>query len=254
MKLPFKHSLISTAVIITLISSFPVASASAQTATSSAPKKIGQSIDMIKQHAIQAIDRRIEFLTKALSRISSAKRLSAQDKATFTANVNNYITSLNSLKAKISSDTDLATLKTDSQSITTNYRVFAFFLPQLRLIIAADSLSTVADKLTALAAKIQTNSNLTPAQQAFLTDMQTKIADAKKLIDQANSEVVGLKADGFPANKTSLMDARMKLKLAQQDLKIALQDARMIQGKKQNGKSIQEFRKIKHEQKSTTEH
>lgn len=189
------------------------------------------------------LTRRISSLNLLITKIGALKRLSAAQKTTFTNGVQTEITNLTALKAKIDADTDPTTLKTDVQSIVQDYRIFALYMPQIRILVASDVIETAADKLTDLATKLQAMIQAAQGQgkdatslQTMLSDMTTKIADAKTQATNATNAVVGLTPAGFPGNKTTLQSAEAMLKTAFQDLKAALQDARTIrQGLKQLG-------------------
>ena len=72
-------------------------------------------------------------------------------KQALSANITTQITGLATLKAKIDADTDGTTLKTDMQSITDAYRVFALVLPQGRIAAAADREVTLVSMMSTLA-------------------------------------------------------------------------------------------------------
>lgn len=192
-------------------------------------------ITNLKSRADAEIDRRITSLNKLLTRISGMKRLSSAQISAFTSEIQTEITNLTNLKAKIDADTDLATLQTDVKSIVLSYRVYALFMPQLHILAAADRILEYTDKFTAFATKLQ--SRITQAQsqgkdvsslQAALTDMEAKIADAKTQANNAIAEVTPLTPDGYPGNKSTLLDARSKIKAALTDLQGARQDAMTI--------------------------
>ena len=68
----------------------------------------------------------------------------------------------------------------------------------------------------------------TASLEAALADMQIKINDAKAQYQAVETQLGGLNAQGFPGNKSTLMDARSKIKLGSQDLKTAFIDATKI--------------------------
>src|SRR5258708_1750371 len=84
------------------------------------------------------IDRRIAALTDLNTRIQAMQKVTDAFKAGISASITNEINTLTALKAKIDADTDSATLKSDVQSITGSYRVFALVLPQGRIAAFAD--------------------------------------------------------------------------------------------------------------------
>ena len=203
-----------------------------------------QAEQLRKERADQEIDRRIAALNELITRISGMKKLSDANKSSFVNQVQSEITNLTNLKSKIDADTDPQTLKTDKQSIIQSYRIFALFIPKIRILAAADRMDVTADKLSDLAQKLQ--GRIAQAQsdgkdvsslQTALGNMQNKIADAKTQYQNAKNLVISLTPDGYPGNKTSLQSAQSMIKTGAQDLKSALQDARTIRdGLKAMGK------------------
>ena len=190
-----------------------------------------------KSRADQEITRRIGALTELATRVNAMVHLSAADKGSLTTTINGQITTLNDLKTKIDADTDAATLKTDIQSITKGYRIFALILPQGRIVAAADKIVDVAGTMSALGAKLQTRIGAatgdTTALTASLTDMNAKIADAVSLASAAVSEVGPLVPDNgdatvAAANDKALKDARSKIEEGMKDLAAARKDAASI--------------------------
>jgi|SRR3989344_3240665 len=194
----------------------------------------------IVDRANREIDRRIKNLTALGARISEAKKISADAKASFKGTIQAEITSLTGLKAKIAVDTDSVTLKADVQSITKSYRIYALIMPQIAILAHADRVLTIADAMTVLAAKLQTRiaeaqsagQNITLAQ-AKLSDLNEKIGDARAEAQASMALVTSLTPDNgdrtkMQSNTQALQDARAKLRVAQTDLEKARKDARDI--------------------------
>lgn len=193
------------------------------------------NIDRLKERANKEIDRRIASLERLLTRINEMKRMTAAQKTSLTAQVQAEIDKLEALKTKIAADTDMATLKTDVQSIVTAYRIYALFLPKIQILGAADRLQTTADMMSSHAAQLsgkieeqQTNGQDVTEAEALLTDMNAKIADAKTQAQNAINSVTPLTPEGFPGNKTELQNARQMIVTGVKDLNTARQDARKI--------------------------
>ena len=192
-------------------------------------------ISNLKQRADKEIDRRVTSLTELITRINSMKKLSSDQKTSLTTQIQTEITALNTLKTKIDQDTDLTTLRTDVKSIVSSYRVYALYIPQIRIILSSDKISESAANLTTLAGKLEsligtsgaTGTTLTSLNN-YLSDMKVKIADANTQALAAQNEVIALTPQGYPANKTTLQDARAKIKTAIKDLQTARDDAKQI--------------------------
>lgn len=181
------------------------------------------------------IDKRLIDLNKALTRINSLKKLSSDQKAQYSSEINTDISGLTSLKAKCDADIDLTTLRSDYNSIFTQYRIYAVFLPQIHLLTASDTMGVTADQLSDLANKLQTRisqagnpSNLT----SLLSDMQAKIADSKTQYSDVESQVTPLTPQSFNTDpngtKNILKNAHQEINTGAKDENTAWQDAKQI--------------------------
>lgn len=191
--------------------------------------------DNLKQRADTEIQRRLDALNDLSIRINLFRRLSSAQKADFTTQIKTQIDSLTALKAKIDADSDLTTLKADVKSIITDYRIFAFFIKDINLLAASDRILALLDNMNAVYGKLQTRINQAQADgkdvaslNTLLADMKTQTDSATALVNDAVSELTGLTVQGYPANQTSLADARTKLKEAFKDIKAAYEDAKQI--------------------------
>lgn len=193
---------------------------------------VDERVSNLKQRADSEIARRVTALNGLISRISQIKKLTNTQKADFTSKIQAQIDALNALKTKIDTDTDLTTLKTDVKSIVDSYRIFLVFMPQIRLLGAADRLSTVASDLTALSAKLETRisdakslGKDTVQLDTYLTDLNSKVAEAQTESSAVINEILPLTPDGYPGNRSIVLDARAKIKTGTNDVKTARQDA-----------------------------
>jgi len=167
------------------------------------------------------ITRRLEALNKLITRIQAMVRLNQTQKDALISQVRAEIAALNTLKDKIGQDTDLTTLKTDVQSITKSYRIFAMFIPKIQIIAHADRLLTVIEELGKLTEKLQARIDElnaagkdTSAMKALMEQRAAKIAEAKAQAENAISAVLPLTPDGWPGNKEILKSARTMLQNA----------------------------------------
>lgn len=178
------------------------------------------------------IDRRITSLNELLTKIDSMKKLSASNKTIFASEIQTEIDSLNSLKAKIDADTDITTLRTDLQSIVKEYRVYVLYIPKMRILVAADRLGVAADTLASYSANLSAKVNEAETagqdmteEKKLLTDMNSKISDAKQMYQQAVDLVTPLTPDLWPNSKTTLQNAQADIKEGAKDLRSAFNDA-----------------------------
>jgi hypothetical protein len=211
-------------------------------ATPSAANKV----DNLKQRADKEIQRRVEDLSRLITKINGLKKITDSQKADFVSQIQAEITNLNTLKAKIDADTDLDTLRTDVQSIVKSYRIYLLFIPKINVLVAADSLDTIADKLDVVAAKLDlrigSSSADTTSLKTTLADMKTKTADIRVQSQKARGAVLPLTPDGFPGNKTILQQGRQYIVAGKKDADGAKKDAMLI---------MQGLRELNHETKPT---
>jgi hypothetical protein len=186
--------------------------------------------------ANQEIDRRIAALNELTARINQMTRVSDTLKQGLTSNTQGQVGLLTTLKAKIDSDTDMTTLKTDIQSITTGYRTYALVMPQGRISAGADRVANVTTMMQAVGMKIQARlqaaqaagSDIT-AEVKVLTDLGAKITDANTQAQASINVIAPLAPDNGDktvkaANDKALKTAQADLRAAQADLVAARKD------------------------------
>lgn len=194
-----------------------------------------QLLQKLKERGDKEIARRIAGLNHLMDKINGMSKLTADQKAAFASEVNQNISDLNALKAKIDADTDLQTLKTDIKSIVDSYRIFALVMPQINILGTAERTIEVANKMSTFAGKLQVR--ITEAEQngkdvavlkLALADMQAKITDAQTQATNAEDAVMNLDPSGYPGNRTSLEQGWKDLKTAREDFGAASKDGKKI--------------------------
>ena len=194
------------------------------------------------------IDVRVAAMNELSTRIQSMVHLTDSEKSALSANFSNEISALNTLKTKLTTDTDKATLRADVASVTKAYRVFALVEPQGRITAASDRIISIVTTFQTINAKLavkitaaQTAGHDVTALNAALADMTAKATDAQTQAQAAVSGVVSLAPDNGVAatatsNKAALVAARGAIKTATDDLKAARADAQtIVQGLKAFG-------------------
>jgi hypothetical protein len=198
--------------------------------------KGGASITTLQSHGDAEIASRLSDLASLSARIGEMKNVSASDKASLQATINAETSGLTTLKASIDADTVLATLKTDVESITKDYRIYMLIIPQGRIEAVVDRTATIDADFNALApkleARITADNNNSVAANAY-SDMQAKVSDASAQSSAALTEVASLSPDQGnttieASNTASLKDAAAKLKTSTADLKAARVDLTTI--------------------------
>lgn len=213
----------------------PLMTASNASTSAVVKSKLAARDENLRTRAATEIQRRTTALQELLTRVGMLKHVPDANKTSYSTQIQSQISALAALKNKIDADTDTATLKTDVQSIVTSYRIFAVFVPQIRILAAADTISDVSDNLSSVWSRLQTRITSAKASgidtsswETLLSDMQAKVTDAKTNASEVVTEVSALTPEGYPGNKTTLEDARKKLQTAQLSLKTAAQDGRKI--------------------------
>lgn len=219
--------------------------ASAQTTASASSTRLSAAEAKAKAKADTEIGNRTDALQQLLTRVGQMKKVSSDFVQAITASVQAEISQLADLKTKIDADTDSATLKTDMQSITKSYRIYALILPQSRIAAMSDRVQTIVGMMQTesqkIAGRLATLPGDTTSLQATLSDYNAKVADAATQAQNALSGTENLKPDNgdqtiFASNQTALKAARTALQAAQQDLVAARKDLKsLIQGIKAAG-------------------
>ena len=214
-----------------------------------------QDILTIDMHSTAEINARITSLNSLLARVNTMTKLSAAEKAAITTEVNNLIADLTALQGHIrvdASSTAIGTrgalsssspLRTDMNSITKDFRVYALVIPQIEILAAADRAGTLVASFTTLAVKLQTRITAIQAErhdvtglQASLSDLNAKIADAQIQSTNAINVTANLVPDNGNAtiaasNSAALKTGRADIKAADSDIKAATADAKsMVRG------------------------
>jgi hypothetical protein len=192
----------------------------------------GKALTNLQTRGAAEINRRLESLKAALTRINDTVKLSAADKEALTKQIQAEITSLAALNTKLAADADLATARTDVAKIVTDYRVYALVLPKARLMAVADHQTRILEKLVDLAATLEetiaaakTDGQNPAAAEASLQSMATHIGAARTSLSGIN-ELVALQPADYNANPEVLMTYRQKLRDAQTNIKAARDDAK----------------------------
>jgi hypothetical protein len=189
-----------------------------------------------KARADKELDRRIQALTDVNTRVQAMQKVTATFKQNLATALQTQLTAFAALKAKIDAGTDPAVLKTDVQSITQSYRVYALVLPQVHIAAAADRAVTISTMMqtlgTKLAARIQAAGNAgadISALTTALNDLGAKISDASTQAQTAVQVSAALAPDNgdkdkMSSNKAAMQSARTNLQTAQKDLVAARKD------------------------------
>ena len=225
-----RRRLLVTASLAALVAT---AAAPAAADTTTRPPRQDAQLAIVKARAHAEVDRRETALTALNTRVSAATRLDPGHKTTLQGQISTAASGLQSVDAKVQADTDVAAARADAQTIVTGYRVFVLVEPRTHIVIAADIEASAVDRLTSVAgsidaaiAKAQAAGKDVTKAKAAVADLRLQLTTAKGSSSSATGSVIGLTADGYPANKPTLVTARDSLKTARAALDKAVADAR----------------------------
>lgn len=215
-------------------------------ATSSLRERIGAAtstkggsdnrLGSVQDRGDRATQNRIDVLNALSTRVNNMKLLTANEKATLVAEINQTVSSMNTVQANLASATSSAAARAELQTVAPDYRVYMLVVPQVTLLSATERINSLIASLQTVQSKVQSrlsgNASLSTnaSISASLSDMSAKLSDATSLSTAAQAEIVGLKPDNGDAsvrasNTAALKDARAKIKSAHQDLVAARKDA-----------------------------
>ncbi len=208
--------------------------------TSTKAVKLSKTVADAIVKADKDIVKRIDSLNNTLERVAGMKNISSAEKSSATSDIQSEINKLTTLKSKIDSDTDLATIKTDTASIIAGSRIYALVIPRINILASADKINVIATMLETISVKLQTRIDEAKASSTDVTALQksldtitTKTASAKQEALTAQATVSSLVPDNgdktiLDSNNADLKSARANIKTGNQDLKDARKSAKSI--------------------------
>lgn len=220
----------SLLILSTLLFTLSIATPSALADTTASAH-----VTLVKERGDKDITTRVTALNAILNKITNSKKLSTSQKSTLETEIQDQVNGLSGLKSTLDADTDLTTARADFQKIFTQHFIFAFYVPRIERIIAADSEEDAADLLLSLEPKLagyvsqakNAGKDVT-ALQTSLDEMVAKATDAKTQAEQVISILMPLTAAGYPGNKTTVQSTATELKTGRTDLQTARTDAKSV--------------------------
>jgi hypothetical protein len=194
------------------------------------PKASPATLSEIQAKAAAAIGERVHSLEAAVAKVEADKALGT-DGGTLVAYLQQDISPLQDLGAKIASDTTVSQARADYRAIFVDYRVYVLVLPAAWQAARADAISvTVVPRLTALSAKAQ--ARVTPQNQATLGPMiaslNSDISGASSASSGVAGTVLGYTPAQWNADHSLLSATRASLQSAVSDVKSARSELRQI--------------------------
>lgn len=187
-----------------------------------------------KQRVLAEIDRRIALLEEASKKIEGLTHITATEKSTLQTTIHTAITNLQTLKTNISGNNNEASLIADIKTLITTHKNFSIALPQARLLVAAELMDALANRMLEVIKKVEVRVTALEASgtetgniSSLILNLKAKLADVKAVSNSITAAVTPLASDS-DASKTTLKTAQGKLKAGMQDLRDASKDLREI--------------------------
>ena len=179
----------------------------------------------IQATGAQLIKQRISSLNSLTTQINASK-LGTDQKATLTASIATNISGLTSLGGQIASATDASSTKSLVQSIYTNFRIYAVFIPQIKWEKRINDLQNHIVKLGDTFAKVQANIDAAKAKgkdvsvwQASLTAAKASVATDSTQLTTLWTNVMAIKPADYPtSSKTQFATVSTGVKAVVNDL------------------------------------
>jgi hypothetical protein len=197
--------------------------------------KLNPSVSSLRAVGDCEIDRRLTTLGNLQTSVDNAAALTSADRSALTTILTNSKSGLGTLKGKIDADSTVASLRTDINSISADYRVYALVSRQVNLGRSDDQIAATATRLTSAASEIQTaittgqNAGKNEAAAAArLAAMQAAISAAQAQVNGQAALVLALTPAQWNAGTaTPVLNAdRGAVATARGDLRAAGADAR----------------------------
>ncbi len=185
----------------------------------------------LKDRAISEIDRQIKILQELSTKIPNLTQLTADEQSTISTQIQTEITNLQTLKTQVGANTNDATLKTTIKSILSSYKNFSLYAPQVRLLVAAEAMDAMANRILEVGKKIEariagSDSEYATKVSQILENMNAKLNNAKAQSNAITAAISPLTPTGN--NKSTLQSAHTKLKTGMADIRSALKDLKEI--------------------------
>lgn len=195
-----------------------------------------QKIDIAKAQAELEIVLRISSLNKLTAKINSTRKLSSIQKSVLLSEVNAHIAYLTSLKQTVAKETNFQALVGLANTISSDaFKSYAVIVPKVSIVVISDKVNVLNDSFISLANKlIQKTEELRSSKkdvtsvQKTLGHMLFLMGDAANRAETAVVIVFPLTPEGYPKNKSILLDAKSRLQKSSKNLKTASMDEQKI--------------------------
>lgn len=214
-------------------------------ATTDSTQSADTRLNAIKTKGNAEIDRRLGTLNTLITVIAASAHLSKDNQTALSNQVSAEVEALGQLRIKLDAETTVTGAAADVSSMITEYRVYALIVPKVRLLKTADDQTVVEQKLSDLAAKLNTRLSQTESSTEGISALRTKldqlntsISDAKALTQSVESGVLPLQPSDYDTDHAVLGRYRDQLGAAHLDNQDSYKLAKdIVTGLKQLGSS-----------------
>ncbi len=226
------YLLLAGVVAISLAVAEPATAATRRVTRAAATKTTEVRLNNLKTKGSAEIDRRLARLNAALTQVQGLSGLADADKAAAVKSIQDQITALTALKAKLAAEKDLPAARLSVKSINDDYKVYRVVLPSARMHSAANLGQASMKPLLALHEKltlaVRSTNGDKAAAQAKLDSMKAHLDSAQKKFTAASQGLAALKPTDFAQSQATLATLRDQLKAAREDLKAAHEDGKLV--------------------------
>lgn len=193
------------------------------------------TFNVAKKYVEAQLAARQQRLSNLTSEVSKAEHLSSADRATLSSDLSSETTGIDALVAKVPNDTTWAELQADAKAMVVDYRVYVVMSPQVHETIAADTATTIEQRVQAAEPQIEALIKYEQSQGKNVDAAQTAYEGLVVEINQAAHDTAGVSAlvlaqtpAGYPGNAPIFTNARSNLDQARTALHTARGDLHTI--------------------------
>ena len=140
------------------------------------------------------ITRRLDYLSKASTRVQDSKVLTSGDQSALATILSNDTSGLTSLKGTLDAETTLTAVQSDLTSIVTEYRVFRLAARQVALVSEADAVSATVARYATVDTRLEARIQAAAAKGRNTTAASEALTAMNRAVSAASSDVSGLSA------------------------------------------------------------
>lgn len=178
-------------------------------------------LDRVKEHALEAIAKRVEALSKAIERLGENQHVTAEHARTLIDDYEFHIRGLEALVAPIEAAESLAELRPLVESIVHEHWVFALQIPKGALTVASDS---IIDATGHFASAYERLSNVLAAlaeQGIELPEAEELLAESERLTNASAELVTPIPDTVLAITVEEMPEARSTIEAAREDVRSA---------------------------------